>query len=322
MKKKGDNVLYIIGNGFDLHHNLKTSYYNFAEYLKQNNRTLYDTLESYIAFPISDNSLWSRFEENLANLDVDQIIDDNVNYLPNIASDEFRDRDLHAFPDVMDNLCESLTTDLLQNFLQFIQSVEYPENIHTNDIEVIKDARFINFNYTPTLERIYNIDRSQINYIHNSAFFGSEDIILGHAVDPSNFEETPPEHLNEDEIAQWYEDNYDYSATTGKENIMQYFERTFKRSEEIIKSNESYFQNLNNINEIYVLGHSISEVDISYFQKVKESVSDKTIWNVSYYNEQSIPHLRNALNSIGVININFFKLNDILLNNRQLRLNL
>lgn len=39
-----DNVLYIIGNGFDLHHHVKSSYQAFAEWLNKNNRKLYQKL--------------------------------------------------------------------------------------------------------------------------------------------------------------------------------------------------------------------------------------------------------------------------------------
>jgi len=89
-----------------------------------------------------------------------------------------------------------------------------------------------------------------------------------------------------------------------------------------IKSNGSYFRDLQDVDIIYVLGHSISEVDISYFQKIKDSIGSHAQWNVSYYSAESVPLLRNALTSIGVNNINFFQLSEILVNNRQFKLGL
>ena len=182
-----NNELYVIGNGFDLHHGLKTSYYDFSQYLRENDNDLYETLENYISYPQSDNNLWLRFEENLANLDAEEILSENSDYLPNIASDEFRARDLHTFPDVMQQNFERLTVDLLQNFKNFILNVEFKNSIYERKITLDKNSKFLNFNYTDTLERVYGIESKHITYIHNSVN-NSEGIILGHGIDPKNFE--------------------------------------------------------------------------------------------------------------------------------------
>ena len=43
-----EETLYIIGNGFDLMHGVKSSYYNFRDFLKKRNPELKVQLESYI----------------------------------------------------------------------------------------------------------------------------------------------------------------------------------------------------------------------------------------------------------------------------------
>ncbi|SDR88228.1 Bacteriophage abortive infection AbiH [Formosa sp. Hel1_31_208] len=321
IRRHNNKTLYIIGNGFDLHHGLKTSYFDFSEYLQQKDSELYNTLESYIDFPTEDNSLWSKFEENLANLNLDEIFNDYSLFLPDIASDDFRSRDMHTFPDIMEDLCESLTTNLLQNFLEFIQSIEYSKSVDGLLINLKKKSNFLTFNYTPTLEKIYGIESQRINYIHNSAFYGSEPIILGHEIEPKSFEEKPPENLSEEELEQWY-GNFDYSIDTGKENLLKYFERTYKPSNEVINNNMHFFENLGCINEVFVLGHSVSKVDLPYFEELKKHIRKKAKWNVSFYNYDSIKNIKLNLNSIGVTNINFFELAHILINNQQTRLKL
>ena len=42
--------LYIIGNGFDLHHDLRTSYSDFGKFLNKRNISLYDQLLDYFGF--------------------------------------------------------------------------------------------------------------------------------------------------------------------------------------------------------------------------------------------------------------------------------
>ena len=39
-------TLYIIGNGFDLHHNLPTQYSDFSKYIQEKNVELYNTIEN------------------------------------------------------------------------------------------------------------------------------------------------------------------------------------------------------------------------------------------------------------------------------------
>ena len=63
--------LYIIGNGFDIHHGIKSRYSDFRDYLRKIDNSLYDLITEYI--PISDD--WSDLEQSLADTDSEQIKD-------------------------------------------------------------------------------------------------------------------------------------------------------------------------------------------------------------------------------------------------------
>ena len=57
--------LYILGNGFDLYHNFKTSYHDFKEWLKVNDNEKYLIMEKYsqerlFSVPLDGN--WSNIE--------------------------------------------------------------------------------------------------------------------------------------------------------------------------------------------------------------------------------------------------------------------
>lgn len=325
--QKKNKPLYVIGNGFDLHHGLKTGYYDFGEYLRTNDSDLYELLEKYIAFPSQDESLWGQFEENLANLDIDGIIDDNNVYLPDISSEDFRARDLHAFPNTMMNLCEKLTADLVQGFEDFILKTVYNESVSERLIALNKNAQYLSFNYTNTLERLYNVSRDNILYIHTCAFHGSGDIILGHGIKPDNFgnEPTPPDGLTDEEMDRWMEeqnDNYDYSFDEGMEQLYRYFTATYKPTAAIIKANQSFFKKLAGVEQVYIFGLSFSSVDLPYLKELVKNVSVKVKWTISYWSENKVAGLKNTLKAIGMKNIEFIKLDELLEDNKQLKLDL
>ena len=76
------------------------------------------------------------------------------------------------------------------------------EILSNKKIKLDKNSKFLNFNYTNTLEKIYNIEPYNIIYIHNSVH-NQENIILGHGIDPSNFEKQipePPDNLDEEDF--------------------------------------------------------------------------------------------------------------------------
>lgn len=52
-------ALYIVGNGFDLHHGIAPLYKAFGEYLKSNARSSYRVVKQY--FDV-DEQFWADFE--------------------------------------------------------------------------------------------------------------------------------------------------------------------------------------------------------------------------------------------------------------------
>jgi hypothetical protein len=321
------DILYIIGNGFDMYHGLNTSYQSFGLYLKENHSDIYDNLIEYYYLPDLDSDddekyyEWACFEMALADLDYSRILDDNSDWLPNIASDDFRDRDWHSLQVVMEELVKDLTTNLLSAFKEFIIKVEFPDINPSDLLSIDSNAIYLSFNYTNTLEKYYNINPRNIFYIHNKAL-SNDALILGHGTDPINFddnEDIPPEGLTEEEMYEWKEniaDNYNYSYESGKQELMAYFTKTFKFTTDIINQNVLFFQKLKHIKKVFVLGQSVSEVDQPYFKKIIESIEDKTVnWDASYHGDKQ-PICDNMI-AIGLNDeqINLFKMDEIKVKN-------
>jgi hypothetical protein len=311
-------TLYIIGNGFDLHHGLDTKYQTFAKYLAEIDNEIYDLLLIYYGLPDiskdpaseSDYAEWANFESSLANLDYNQVLADNSDAIANPFSADFRDRDWHTYQIYMEEIIEKLTERLSSIFNSFILSVIYPDKVDDKKIKFESDSIFLNFNYTETLEKYYSINNAQICYIHNKSINDDSQIILGHGTDPSNFEEKqpePPEGLDEKGLEEWEEymsDQYNYSYESAKSEILSYYTKVFKDTQTIIKTNTDFFEQLNKVKKVFVLGHSISPVDLEYFKLIVKKIDKNAKWNVSYYNDyEKKTHIETLLN-LGLVNDN------------------
>ena len=77
MKKK----IYIIGNGFDMHHSLNTAYFKYKTYLRSINKRLVDRLDQLMedhGIEADDIKYWSKLEDYLyviSQFDIDKVYD-------------------------------------------------------------------------------------------------------------------------------------------------------------------------------------------------------------------------------------------------------
>ncbi|MCS4436183.1 bacteriophage abortive infection AbiH family protein [Aquiflexum gelatinilyticum] len=314
--KVNTNTLYITGNGFDLHHKLDTYYSTFGLFLRDNHSDIYDYFLNYFGFPDLDEDdpdsledpLWSQFEANLATLDIDEVLDDHAQFSANPGSDDFSDGDWDTIAVYVSQIRDDLTIKMLDLFKEFILNVSYPDKSGLNILNLDRNAIFFNFNYSKSLEHYYKIPQSRILYIHNRAE-SKDNLILGHGMDPKKFEKEdpkPPTGLNEEELDQWEEaqsDIFDFSLERGRDELIQYFSKSFKATSLLIEKNKGFFNSLKSIREVFVLGHSLAEVDKEYFDEILKSISNNAVWIVSYRNPNEKEARIKRLNAFGIKNI-------------------
>lgn len=271
--------LYVIGNGFDLHHDINSSYRDFKTFTKQNNPNFFNKIEIY--FEDSDK-LWSSFEIGLANLNRDCIFDDW-----RILNPEWNQsyKAMYRFVDDVGNDIEDLRyqiTDLFKNWVKSLKSACCCKKLSLEST----DAFFINFNYTNTLEYLYQINPTNILYIHGDASNPTHDLIFGHHLD----------HLAISEKI-WSEDSLEDEAL---EHIRSYYIHFRKPVENIIKKNKGVFEFLKNVNEVYILGLSLSIVDFPYIQEIYNSVSKDAKWIVSYHNANDASNANQTFSKLNI----------------------
>jgi hypothetical protein len=305
------NSLYIIGNGFDLHHGLDTHYRSFGLYLQERYGDIYDQLLEYFGLPhveksdIAVDPLWKNFEHSLSLLDVDMVYDAYSGSLANPSAADFRDRDWNTFAIDMGMVVDSLTTKLIKAFHEFISKIDYSVILENRRLSLEGGAVYLSFNYTDTLEHYYGISEDQIIYIHGKAADGDE-IILGHGIDPDSFKEEapqPPVGLSNEELERWKEymgDQYDYSFELGKEALRDYFSSSFKNTQENIDAQADFFGDIKNVTQVFILGHSLSDVDLPYIEKLIASLVQAPIFTVSYlWDDERISHTQ-TLRNLGI----------------------
>lgn len=305
--------LYIIGNGFDLYHWLETetypntSYQNFAYYLKQHKREIFDWLVTTCALPHdplgnnSGGSEWNNFEKAIGEFEGEEILEHCQNYMD--------DSDPHRSGEASweaQRIVSDLTDNLKDSLRSFIVSLPYPADISSISLPIDPDALFLSFNYTDTLERYYNVSANNICYIHGKAMMEAS-LQIGHNISQAEIEQEetssmPPNLTPEQEEAWQDEMNSEYSRsgelTIGAINC--YWEKSFKNAEENIEKNKSFFDRCEGVVEVIVMGHSLSEVDLPYFDKIQKRTHQYATWKVSYHDEVRKAGLVDSLIGLGV----------------------
>ena len=264
------HTLYIIGNGFDLMHRMKSSYKDFHQWLIDNCRIDY-IIELQKIFPVSkgkDYLLWSDFEEALGKCDIETVAKWSLEdlYITESSISNYTSRS----QELIDTLISEI---VLNGFAKWAKSIEIS---HHKVISLNLDSIFLTFNYTDTLEKLYAIPENQILHIHGRASIG-EPIIVGH------------QHLLEP--LDYLEKHTDFRDPYNIINNICDYNELYKPVEKIIEQNRPFFESLSRIKNIIVLGHSCGYIDEPYFSQIRKSVDKDAKWAFSYHNAEDIQRI-------------------------------
>tara|TARA_B110000196_G_scaffold217278_1_gene186579 strand:+ start:1195 stop:2127 length:933 start_codon:yes stop_codon:yes gene_type:complete len=281
--------VYIIGNGFDLHHQIRSSFNQFKAYVKKCDNELYTAIEEFL--PVDDS--WSDLEESFAHIDIHNMTEQALDFLQSYNTEDWSDSYHHDYQFAITETVDLLSTKLVARFTEWISKLEIPPEgaINVSSLSLERDASYFSFNYTNTLNEIYNIDDRKILYIHGKVDDEWSDVVLGHAWEPRDI----PSLNSNVEV-----DNVDTRIMEGNQILDDYFGKTFKPIQSLIQLNSNYFNSLNEVNNVYVLGHSLSEVDIEYFMKITKSVPNSARWYVSYYGDKELQHHKKVILNLGI----------------------
>ena len=326
--------LFIIGNGFDIAHDLKTNYLYFKkfvyqqaygkdelleslqnmdsikEYLKENDDRIFENelrseeMEEILNGTDSQEKLkllyqillhitvterfWGDFEEKLVCF---PFMNASTPYhVTNDSKDDAESRKERA-KKVADKLSQYVHHQLNKLFKQWIKETyeqwesQLSMRKFTSHFPIVKEtiltnrnARFLNFNYTRTLEDFYGISSSNIIHIHGDLDDGV--LIFGHGEDSIVIPE------GADVLSRAM---YRLSAANRKPVNQQ------------LRKHEYFFKSLSSIKEIYFIGFGIRDengVDAPYFREIFKQVPDVSIY-VDQFDKQNEYTIKNILKAWG-----------------------
>ncbi len=276
--------LIIIGNGFDLHHGLKSGYKDYCLFLKAHNP---DTMESIRNSPYFDGActdifdeddfFWTDVEGNL-KFNFDAMLEESVGgYYPDLMEkSDARWHKIEFDSEAKVRMIDTaFTTYALVNWLNTIDVSKADE---THRVKFLSDDLFISFNYTETLEIFYGIPAERILHIHG-CISNPESLQFG------NPEQTPTIVKKKFEDVYGSDEFYGMSiepAANNYVNLAAFFSKD-------INSNVPTLTNFitdKEINEIIIMGHSYLGVDKVYYENVLIPRFQKARWAIYCYKEK------------------------------------
>ena len=285
--------LYIIGDGFDIAHDIKCKYCHFGDFLADNYPDYY---ESIMGGYCRSNALWKDFENELPSC---------ATHIEEFGSQMGNEMREELDYDPMDDMGIGRWLDDQYRFLNELPKYLrlWVESIDTKKeavYQINKDSVFLTFNYTDTLEYVYGIDSDNIKHIHGYVKNKKEELVIGHCN-----QKIISYALEKKKEA---ETNFvDFSVSTF-DRVSKYCEVTLKRTSRIIDENTDFFESLSDVDEVIIIGHSLNTVDMPYFKKVFNSISDNVIWKAYYFEEKDEKPFEKVLSDLGIRKENRFVL--------------
>ena len=135
----------------------------------------------------------------------------------------------------------------------------------------------MNFNYTRTLEKYYGIASDQICHIHGDVGNPEEILIMGHGSQKSI--EYALKSLKS------VEQDGAIVAIAIYQCVVDCLKLLFKDTGNIMKSHSEFFERLSDVDEVIVIGSSLSKADEPYFDMIERTTFAH--WTFYYYNDDS-----------------------------------
>lgn len=299
-----DRVLYVIGNGFDLMHCVRSSYSAFRDSLGMRS-PLRHSLENFLTV----DDIWADFENALAHFNIKAMCSSFMldNWL-DIFDAYGKDAGFSDFSLAVEAAADPILTvvnELPRRFRMWVESL----SIGTKDRplrHMFRNGKVLCFNYTEFVETLYDIPEANVCYIHGcrrkKKYHPKETLVLGHL--PGAGEE---EYDFTDDSPVKVKDPYkQYMIQAAQEYAFRLVSESdaalTKNCDKIIDAHKSFFAGLGGIGTVIVIGHSLAPVDWRYFSEIFSRLSDAghTKWYFGCHGLHDLENLERLLAWLGI----------------------
>lgn len=266
--------LYIIGNGFDLHHEIPSSYRHYRDWLICRYPDLYDEISK--TFEDADMDMWwADFEHRLA--DVSYMYDLSI-----ARYSTFHVEEIEISGNYSPERLAAVYQAVKKTFALWVKELNESLADYQPDLDLDQAATYLTFNYTNTLQDLYHIPDEQVLHIHGKADSGDE-LILGHDSDGNEFATKQLEEVG------FQKKPY----RIGKQIAI-----LRKPTERIIETNRTFFKSLSDVELITVYGFSFSSIDMPYIREIIKSVKSNAKWHIFVHTKNEFKFLDKLCNEL------------------------
>ena len=279
-------VLVIIGNGFDIGNGMQTGYNHFYHFLKNTHKEFFNSVASLFLAGFETDRLWCEFEECLSAFIPEFFIDNQLS--PRNTAEAVLD-----FQEL-----------LSQYFKEWVSNISL--SINKGISSFISNSFFINFNYTDTLENLYNVPCNKVLHIHGQASEPKSRLIIGHSSKTTIDELCESYGIVKNGNLECTEEEFNYLIATE----MMLF--TLKKPTKEVIREKLTNMDFHSVSEIVVLGHSLGIADWSYFKYIKENLSRPIHWNFSAYSERDRKQIHTFVRDLQIVDYSIDSLQSLI----------
>ena len=275
--------MFIIGNGFDIKHGIRSKYSDFKDWLSEKGHT---RLISFIDIFFNNyESFWSDIENALGDYNYVEIAD-FCN--PNKEIDyDHPFQYTYAYEDSPNVIFKPTLDDFIDYFTEWVNSIDI--NISELLCELPPESKYLTFNYTETLEKYYGIPKENICHIHGSRL-DKEKYIIGHN------KICNPENPFDDDSKLLYQ-----QETFSK--IIRWMNDLYKDTSKIIVKHKLFFDSLCEIKQIIVIGFSFSDIDLPYLEEIVNKTGRDISWLIYYHTSEDEKAIDYFITRVGLENV-------------------
>ena len=190
-----------------------------------------------------------------------------------------------SYVDSPDYLFKPTLEKFEEEFHAWVDSIEIADTEQV--ISLCPEAKFLTFNYTETLEEVYGIESENILHIHGKRKHDDE-YIIGHY-----------NYRNSDSV---YENDDILFKQETRAKVIDWMNEHYKYVDSIIARNRSFFDGLADIKQVYVLGHSLNDVDRKYFSEIIKIVGRDIPWTFSFYSDKELESKKKFIEEENLVN--------------------